>query len=361
MDYPRGVRPMRGKLQIRYTVRGARYEETLDLPQTRTGVADALRIRKARIEGRKFGVHSEEAHPFEEVAQAYLDGFSGAHSTRQLYKGLLEGYWGALGGRDVASITLPDLIAIDDASDWPSATTRTNALIPLRGTLKHAVQRGWISQNPAREMASSKRKNPEPDPYTAEERDTLLGYLDGTLAGFYFRVAFGTGARTGELIALTWDDYDGESLWINKGRVRKRLKDTKTGYARRVLLLTDTVQVIEAQPRPIQGGPMFQNQYGRHYQSGTELNKWFRKAHEETGLRPRKGGQYNKYPWRHTYASLALSAGVKPALIASQLGHGLNVLLRTYGKYIPREDDANELAKMAGLGADGVQAPRKPA
>lgn len=51
------------------------------------------------------------------------------------------------------------------------------------------------------------------------------------------------------------------------------------------------------------------------------------------------------YNCRHTYASLALTAGVNPAFIANQLGHGLEMTLNIYGKYLNSESDKLELAK----------------
>lgn len=335
---------MRGKLQIRYTVDGQRFEETLELPQTRSGVADAKRIRRQRIEQRALG-ESVEQRTFKAAAQAYLDGLEVALSTRNSYRDSLNIYWAPLGARDVASITAPQLIALDDAISWPSAKTRINALTPLRGTFRHALARGWIATNPAAALANGKRTPGNPDPYTLAERDALLRWLDGTLAGPYFRTAFGTGARTGELLALTWVDFDGEALHVNRSRVRGREKGTKTGRARRVLLLQDVLDVLNALPRPINGGAIFRNQYGQPYQSGYHLNRWFRKAHAATGVRYRSGA----YPWRHTYASLALSSGVKPMLVAAQLGHRLDVLLSRYGKYVPRDDDLAELGKMGAL------------
>ncbi len=339
MDYPRGVRSVRGKLQIRYTVAGQRHEETLNLPITRAGIAEASRIRRERLLSRTYSPTS--ARPFEAVAQEYLDNLEVAHSTRKSYRESLNIYWHGLKGRDIAGISTQDLIALDDAIEWPSQKTRSNALIPLRRVFEYARSRGWVSGNPVA-MKAGKRTEGTPDPYTEEERHKLLNWLDGTLAGPYFRIAFGTGARTGELLALTWEDFDGASLWVNRSRVRGRLKGTKTGKPRRVILLPDVITAINSIPRPIHGGPIFRNQYDRPYQSGYHLNQWFRRAHKATGVRYRSG----PYPWRHTYASHALSSGVRPVLVAAQLGHRVDVLLTRYSRYIPRDDDLRELQKM---------------
>jgi integrase len=355
MDYPRGVRPMRGGLQIRYTVDGRRYEETLQLPETRSGLTEAARVRKERIRLRKYGEASAiEPRPFEQVAQEYLNSVSSsiALSTRNSYRDSLNIYWAGLSGRDVASITGRQILDIDDATDWPSSKTRDNAIIPLRQAFRYAVSRGYCLTSPVALQGRRRRDKAGPHPYTIADRDRLLAWLDGTLAGPFFRVAFGTGARTGELLALTWDDFDGKHLYVKQARVRGKIKDTKTGKARRVLLLPEIAETLRALPRPIRGGFIFANQYGRGYQSGYHLNKWFRKAHTATKIVERSG----PYPWRHTYASIALSAGVKPSLIAAQLGHRLDVLLSTYGKYIPRDDDALELSKM---GAAWVQENRE--
>jgi integrase len=332
---------MRGRLQIRYTVDGVRYEETLDIQPSRSGVAEAVRIRRERIAGRTFGA-AVLSMPFESLAQEYLDKADLERSTRNAYRDSLNIYWAALRGRDAGAITAADLIALDDAIAWPSTKTRNNALIPLRQVLRYAVSRGYARSNPAEALRAAKRKRPDPDPYTISERDALLSWLDGTLAGPFFRVAFGTGARTGELLAVRWQDFDGQALYISQARVRGALKSTKTNVSRKVLLMDDTISVLRAMPRPIRGGVIFTNQYGRHYQSGYHLNRWFKRAHTATGVRLREG----PYPWRSTYASVALSAGVKPSLIAAQLGHRLDVLLTVYAKYLQRDDDAAELGKM---------------
>ncbi|HEY7823802.1 MAG TPA: tyrosine-type recombinase/integrase, partial [Acidimicrobiia bacterium] len=248
--------------------------------------------------------------------------------------------------RDIAVITTPDLIAIDDAMDWPSRKTRLNALIPLRQVFRYAVSRGYRPDNPASSLHGKREaERAGPDPYTADERDALLQWLreNGRKPSWeYFTLAFYTGMRTGELIGLEWRDLQGDAIMVERAYVRRESGPTKTGKRRRVWLLPQAAEVLKSMPRPIQGGRIFVNQYGRGFQSGYHLNRSWRWAHEATGVRLRT----RAYPWRHTFASLALTAGVRPALVAEQLGHSLQMLLSTYARWIPADDDRAELAKM---------------
>ena len=55
---------------------------------------------------------------------------------------------------------------------------------------------------------------------------------------------------------------------------------------------------------------------------------------------------------RHTYATLMLMAGMTPAFCAGQMGHSVDIFLRTYAKWIPGAGDAAEMARLeATLGA----------
>ncbi|MCZ6643443.1 MAG: hypothetical protein O7F71_17870, partial [Gammaproteobacteria bacterium] len=49
------------------------------------------------------------------------------------------------------------------------------------------------------------------DPFTREERDAILEALNGTHKLFY-ALRFYCGLRPGEVLALTWDDYNGKEL-----------------------------------------------------------------------------------------------------------------------------------------------------
>lgn len=345
MDLPPGIRQRGGKLQIRYPgPDGRRKEETLDLRPTKSGVADALRILKQRRLESKYGATQTSSMRFEALAQEWLDRITVKPSTRASYRDSLNRYWADLAGQYVAEITAEQLIALDDAIAWPGEKTRFNALIPLRQLFKYAVSRGYLSANPAAGFIGRSPRRGGPDPYTVAERDELLRWLrrHRQRAHVYFHAAFFTGMRTGELIALTWGDFTGAALMVNKANVRGQLTTTKTGKPRRVVLMQETIDLLNGLPRPIDGGQIFRNQFGKPYQSGKHMNFVFEKAHQATGVRRRKG----PYPWRHTYASIALSSGVRPALIAAQLGHSVQMLMDVYAEYLPAEDDAAEISKM---------------
>jgi len=350
MAYPRGVRPHSGKIEIRWQINARRYSEFLDLTPTRSNLTQAARIRKARIEAVKYGLPIGDGNmTFAEVAQAYLDNAEIELSTRNSYRDAINIYWAALASKDIATISTAELIELDEAIDWTSRKTRANALIPLRRVFRYAVSRGLLISNPGQALQSRRDRQPStPDPYTATERDKLLGWLrlHGTSPSWeYFTLAFHSGARTSELLALRWQDFDGTSIYIERAFVRRAMKGTKTGIARRVILTDDAIEALRSMPRPINGGAIFRNQYGRSFQSAYHLNKTFRRAHESMRIRHRKG----PYPWRHTYASLGLTAGVKPAFLAKQLGHSLNVLLKTYARWIDDDGDRAELARLNTL------------
>jgi len=349
VDFPAGVRPRGDRIQIRYMVNNRRQAETLDIRPNAAGIAEAVRVRKRRMQAVKYGLETPAPiarHTFASVAQDYLDRAEVKYSTRNSYRDALNIYWGALGSRDIGDILAQDLITLDDALDWPSRKTRLNALIPLRQVFRFAVARGYRADNPASGLHGKRERDKRgPDPYTAAERDALLTWLQGhgrRPYAEYFTLAFYTGMRTGELLGLRWADVDGDSIMVQQAYVRRQETGIKTGKARRVLLLPEAEAAIKAMPRPIRGGRIFTAQHGRPLQSGYHANKVFRAAHEASGIRHRTG----PYPWRHTFASLALMAGVRPALIAEMLGHSVQMLLTTYARWMPSDDDRAELNKM---------------
>ena len=184
---------------------------------------------------------------------------------------------------------------------------------------------------------------PKADPYTIKERDALLNWLKEHASNTtyaYFLLAFGSGMRTGELLALRWDDYDGRSFMVERSRTRGEIVTTKTDETRKVLLTDKVCGVIGGLPSRFKRGYVFLAQRDKPYQSGYHLNQVFTKAHDRTNT-PRSTSP--NYPWRHTYASIGLISGLEPAFLAKQLGHSLSVFETTYAKWIDRDEDREKL------------------
>lgn len=53
------------------------------------------------------------------------------------------------------------------------------------------------------------------------------------------------------------------------------------------------------------------------------------------------------YSTRHTFATIALMAGIVPAYIAGQLGRSVQMLLERYARWIPGADNGAAKAALA--------------
>ncbi|MGE0621127.1 MAG: tyrosine-type recombinase/integrase [Pseudomonadales bacterium] len=353
---PRGVRAMRGKWQIIYQVEGERIYETLPLLATEKNLKAAVRIRSEKIAQRRYGQppnredQEDRSHrTFTSVAQAYLDATEVKQSTRNSYRDSLNNYWLPYFHKlDIKDVSTPGIRQADREIEWPSVKTRKNSATALRQVFSFAVEEGYIADNPALRLRIRRGQNPKPtpDPYTPEDRDKLLNWLVANASQTvhaYYQLAFFSGMRTGELLALTWEDYDGKSFMVSKSRTRREIVSTKTDETRRVLIPSFVAATIGALPSRFKREFVFLNQYERPYLSGYHLNQVFTEAHKKTNV-PRSSSP--NYPWRHTYASIGLTRGLEPAFLAHQLGHNLKVFLDSYAKWINSEGDLEMLERM---------------
>jgi integrase len=71
---------------------------------------------------------------------------------------------------------------------------------------------------------------------------------------------------------------------------------------------------------------------------------WWRPCLKRLGIRYR-----SPYETRHTYATMMLMQGVAPAFAARQMGHSIEMFLRTYSKWIDGGQNAAEMAKLERL------------
>lgn len=380
-----GVETVGASLRIRFTWNKKRYCETLPYPATPAGIKAAAALRTQVIQLIKLGVFDQDKYAelfprsrsklqhttptFLEYAQIWLDSLKVTPGTRKKYKQLLNAHWiPAWAKTRIDQITPVDARKVFTANDWYSGNVANRALTVAKQVFNSAVVDGIIDNNPMRVLTQTPEPERDIDPFTVEERDKIIEWLyansDPTY-GAFFEFAFFTGMRITELLALRWADVDFASRTVTVRAIlaEKQIHQrTKTKRVRTVRLLGRALHALQVmKPLSMMRSefvfcPPITNQHlarDEGYFTNTELTRYnFKKALRKLGLRDRR-----QRDTRHTFATLALMAGAKPAFIAQQLGHSVRTLLRHYAKWINTVDDWAEVEKLENsyFGTDLVQ------
>ena len=339
MDKIRGIRQHSGGIEIRYSYKGRRYSEWLNKPWNSTNCAEAGRIRRRRIDDLRSGVtasHLRGDNPlFQDVAQEYLD-YLKKHASPEHVANVrrdINNIWlPELGLVPIKQVTVRHVRQADQNHDWSSPKRQQNSRSIVRQIFEFAIQDDLIDENPARKLKAVSHQRAQIDPFNRQERDAVLQHLHDQ-ARTYFILAFETGMRTAELLALDWQDIREGRAYLSQTLVAGELRPMKTRTERTVILSPAAREVLSPDIRPT-SGPVFTL-------SRKQLWRRWRAACKAAGVRYRR-----PYNCRHTRASLGLSAGQTPAWLAKQLGHDLRTFFDRYADYIGQDSDEAEMGKL---------------
>ena len=223
--------------------------------------------------------------------------------------------------------------ALDDAVKW------------RRVTLNAADQ--------ATPPSAKSAKAPEMATWTGPELATFLERTDGDRYGYAWAFLALTGCRRGEALGLRWSDVDldASSAAIRQqviplpkssgtGREARIVSGTKGGDARVIELDQRTVTTLrtwkarQAQERLLIGGGyddhglVFPRPDGRPFHPEA-FSKTFDRRVRQAAFADLP--TIRLHDLRHTWATLALEAGVDVAVVSKQLGHSSPVI--TWGTY----------------------------
>ena len=296
---------------------------------------------------------SKSIHTFEVMCDLWmLTKGRLATKTKIQYRNALE-IWKDMFGPDtrIASLTHSDVAAQIGSYPWTSPRLVNNYLIALRGVFRMAC-REIDMDNPMDGIENSKRQAVPPDPLSIHEMCAVLTWLKGNcdvVVWAYFEFAFLTGMRPEELIALKWQDLDHDmrSIQVIRARTGGEFKALKTYHARYVDLVTRSRSALEVM-RPITGG----SEDGFIFLNPVTDRPWHddrsqRDFYWKPALKASKIRYRRSYCTRHTFATVAILAGVNPAYVATQLGHAnARMLFTVYAKWINSADNARENTKL---------------
>lgn len=222
-----------------------------------------------------------------------------------------------------------------------------------------------LKVNPCTKLRWPKKIVPEPDPFTAAERDLILQKLREAPAGArrkgtvrrwsHGMIAwlFWTGMRPSEATGLTWGDVDlvAGRVFVRRSRVVGILGAPKTDDSRRTVRLSAPAAGLLRELRPLHPAdtaPVFTTPTGRPIEQDRFAKTHWRAALSAAEVRPRR-----LYDTRCTFISLAISGGVDLLWVSRQVGSSVATLERHYARYMPDAEEVQLIRLNAALGNTG--------
>jgi integrase len=367
----RGVEARGGSVRVEFQYQGERCRETLAIPPTEKNLdyAEALRgqVRREILLGtfdyakhfpdspRALATRRAASLTLSKAVDNWLRTRVITDTTRRIYRRYIGLYVDAheLGLRPIAGILASELeLWRADLAARFKPKTVNNALIIVRGAFELAHADGVMTSNPAARLKNVQRAiRSDADPFTPAELADIAKVLEAqerNLVEFWWNA----GPRHGEIFALEWQDIDwqGRRAHIQRAIVEKKAVETKTKRERFVALHPRAFAALQRQrahTQLLQGGKVFRcTRTGEPWTHQNQFLELFRRTCARAGVRYRPPKQL-----RHTYASMALSAGEPPIFVMNQLGHTtLSMLERHYAKWMPVANTA------AGAGFDALAA-----
>lgn len=269
----------------------------------------------------------------------------------------------------LGSIRLKDLTA-EELNAWRremnkkplKVTTKNNAYRELRCLLNFGVNRKILRESPLKGIETFRDPYAQADAlrlryYTKDEYAKYIAEAekwaeeDGSLRAYgiclFFKIAYMTGMRKGEINALRWSDVEGGNyVWVRRSLTQKIKGEkwvetppkTKTSV-RRLQMPGKLVEALnehkERQKRVKRWSESFFICGGPEPIPDTTLENANQKFAERAGVK-----HITVHEFRHSHASVLCNAGVNIKEIARRMGHErVEITLKTYAHLYPKEEE----------------------
>ena len=214
-----------------------------------------------------------------------------------------------------------------------------NILVPMRSVFRMAYKIGYVQDNVMDKVDNLPVLQPDILPFSHEEVLAILDSVDPFYRP-YTAVRFYTGMRDGEINALEWKDYKADmdpnpKIHIRRAFVYGKDGQTKTKKSNRYI---DCIpQILEAlrNQRNLTGASryIFLTKDGARMSPDHYREIVWKRALEKAGLEYRPPMQT-----RHTFATMALSAGEDIGWVQNMLGHSsLQMIFTRYYAWLKTE------------------------
>jgi integrase len=314
---------------------GGQVKQGLTYQSSKTSVEELL---SAWLETKKSNLRPATDESYRRMARLYIVPHLGALKLQDLSAARVQKFYDDLRKANIGNRTIVTVHGV------------------LYGYLKHAQRLGLVAENWAAFVTAPKRERKEMQVWDESQVSQFLQFMKSDP---FYRLAFFTGMRRGELVGLQWKDIDWASGMLTVRRQVYRpegggyiFQTPKTERGRRGIRLgSGLIEALQHQFKTVI--PELQALSGADWQEhdlvfpstrgtprdGYTISKEFHQYVEEAGL-----PQIRFHDIRHTAASIMLLHGEPPVRVAAILGQSVQVLLSTYAHFIP--DDLERTANL---------------
>ena len=256
----------------------------------------------------------------------------------------------------VVDITVTDIIkwqnellaTVNPKTGKPySATYLKTIYNQLNAIMNYAVRFYGLKENPVSKAGCIGSKEAEEMKFWTldEYRKFAEAIMEDPLAYYCFEVLYWTGLREGELLALTWDDFDLNAKTISITKTYQVVKGQtvvgppKTEKGRRIVQMPDT---LAAEMRDYY--EMCFDKGARAFPvSKSALTRAMKKGCQLSGVK-----KIRIHDLRHSHISLLISLGFTPVDIGKRVGHESITITLRYAHMFPSAQIgmANDLNKL---------------
>lgn len=230
----------------------------------------------------------------------------------------------------------------------------------IKNIFNYAISNYGLNYNPVLARGNFKEKkeivkDEEKLRYiTKEEFDKFISVIDIPLWHSFFTTLYYTGARKGELLALTWKDIDWnkKEISINKTlntKLKGRIDTTPTkNYLNRKIKMSKTLyeELYSYYQEQKKYKDFTKNWYvfnGSMYLPLTTIDRYKHKYFELSGVR-----EITIHEFRHSHVSLLINEYLKSGqtdstkfflMMSNRMGHSIGVMQKTYLHLFPSVQD----------------------
>jgi len=210
----------------------------------------------------------------------------------------------------------------------------------LSSIFNFAIKFHGLTSNPARIAGNfEKEVHKRMNFWEFEEFKQFINTVDELLYQAFFTTLYYSGARKGELLALTWDDinFEEKTININKTQYNKQITKPKTKASNRIIMLpTLVINLLKKLKEHATLGTLVKNDYivfGEYYNSiaTATLHRRYTDYIIVSGVK-----KILLHEFRHSHASYLINKGINPLVVAQRLGHSnVSTTLNTYSHLYP--------------------------